>query len=74
MYRGLRAAHTAGESNNVTDQGRNLLFTTATKKITHRNIYIYISLPKWQDLHEESFKTLLRNTKDFSIWKGTIPL
>lgn len=72
MYRGLRAAHTAGESNNVTDQGRNLSFTTATKKITRRNIYI--SLPKWQDLHEESFKTLLRNTKDFSMWKGTIPL
>lgn len=42
MYRGLRAAHTAGESNNVTDQGRNLSFTTATKKITHRSIYIYV--------------------------------
>lgn len=30
----------ASDSNNMTTQGRNLAFTTATKKITHGNIYI----------------------------------
>lgn len=38
----------AGESNNMTDQGQNLSFTTATKKITHGNEYIYVCLPKWR--------------------------
>lgn len=55
---------------NMTDQERNLSLTAATKTVTHRNLY---KPTKMWDYSDQSFKTSLRNTKDWT-WKGYLVL
>ena len=60
----------SADGSNMTDQERNLSLTAATKTVTHRNLY---KPTKMWDYSDQSFKTSLRNTKDWT-WKGYLVL